>query len=256
LANPLWIFIGLSLAIFLVGYILGFIISFRQKHLFKKEIISLVSFQNAGYLSMNVALFLFSPVIREKFLVYIFLNLLGFNIIMWSVGSFFIFKKKGEKFELKSFFSPPIAGTVIALLLIYTHTARFLPSFLITPLKMIGETSFVLSAIVLGCWLAKVKIKKLSQRLILIAEVSFIKLIVVPCLFLLVLLKFEISSYLGFFIVLQAASPSAVSLPIIADLRGADSEFVSQGVFITHILGIVTIPFWLGMYLRLAGFSL
>jgi len=51
---------------------------------------------------------------------------------------------------------------------------------------------------------------------------------------------------------LQAAMPSAVSLPIVADLNGADSEFVSQGVFFTHILSIFTIPLWLGLYLKIS----
>jgi predicted permease len=256
LNQSLWIFIALSISIFLIGYILGFIFSFKKTHEFKKEFTSLVSFQNSGYLPLNIALFLFPPALREEFLVYIVLNLLGFNIIMWSVGSFFIFKKKGERFKLKSIFTPPITSTLFALLLIYTHTAQLVPAVIRAPVRMVGDVSFVLSMLVLGSWLAKIKLKGLSKRLFYLGEVSFLKLMVLPFLFLIAVLKFEIFSLFGLFIVLQAAMPSAASLPIIANLRDADSEFTSQGVFLTHLLSIFTITFWLTLYLKLSGFSL
>ena len=255
LNSNLWIFIALSISIFLIGYILGFIFSFKRSHRFKNEFTSLISFQNAGYLPLNIALFLFPPLVREKFLVYIVLNLLGFNTIMWSVGSFFIFKKKGEKFKLKSIFTPPITSTLFALLLIYTNSSRFIPSVILGPVKMLGDVSFVLSMLVLGSWLAKIKLRGLSRRLLYLSEASFLKLIILPLLFLIAVIKLEMFSLLGLFIVLQATMPSAASLPIIANLRGADSEFVSQGVFLTHILSIFTITFWLSLYLKISNFS-
>ena len=254
LSSPIWIFIVLSISIFIVGHLLGFIFSFKRSHEFKKEFTSLVCFQNSGYLPLNLALFLFPPIMREKFIVYIVLHLLGFNIIMWSAGSFFVFKKKGEKFKLKSIFTPPIISTLFALFLIYTNTARFVPSLVLVPVRMVGDMSFVLSMLVLGSWLAKIKLKGLSQRLFYIGEASFLKLMVLPGLFLIAVMKFEMFSLFGLFVVLQAAMPSAASLPIIANLRGADSEFVSQGVFLTHILSIFTITFWLTLYLKLSGF--
>ncbi len=244
LAHSLWIFIFLSAAIFLGGYFLGLLASFKERE-FKKESVSLVSFQNAGYLPMNIAFFLFAPQVREKFLVYVFLYLLGFNVIMWSLGSFFIFKRKGQRFRLKEIFTPPITSTLIALLLIYARLARFIPSVIIEPVKMIGELSFVLSMVVLGCWLAKVNLKGFSGKLWLFARVNILKLLILPLVCFTAVMHFKVFSLLGVFIVLEAAMPSAVSLPIIAHLRKADSEFISQGVFLSHLLGIITIPGWL-----------
>jgi len=255
LAHSLGVFVAISVSIFLLGYILGFIVSFKRNHELKNEFISVISFQNSGYLPITLAFFLFPPDIREKFLVYTFLYLLGFNVIMWSVGSSFIFKSKRRKFRLKSLFIPPVTSTLISLLLIYTGSAKFIPSLIISPLKMVGETSFVFSAVILGCWLAKVRLKGFLERLPLIGEASFLKLIILPLLCLLWAVSFKIFSLLGLFIVLQAAMPSAVSLPIVANLKDADSEFVSQGVFFTHILSIFTIPLWLGLYLKVSGFT-
>ena len=56
------------------------------------------------------------------------------------------------------------------------------------------------------------------------------------------------------FIVLEAAMPSAASLPLVVNLRGANSEFASQGVFLTHLLCIFTVPIWLGIFLNISGF--
>ena len=255
LSQTLLGFILLSLAIFFVGYILGYIFSFKRSHKLKKEFISLVSFQNCGYLPMNIAFFLFSPSMRDEFLVYIFLYILGFNIILWSVGSFFIFRKKGEEFKVRSLFTPPIVSTLLALVLIYAHISRWIPALILSPIRTIGDTSFVLSMIILGCWLAKIRLKGFYQQLFITSEAAFLKLLVVPLIFIIFVVKLKLFSLLGLFIVLQAAMPSAVSLPIVLNLRGADKEFASQGVFFTHILSIITVPLWLGLFLELAGFS-
>jgi predicted permease len=201
----------------------------------------MVSFQNCGYLPLNIALFLFSAELREEFIIYTFLYILGFDIIMWSVGSFFIFRKQGEGFQAKSLFTPPIISTILALLFVYSGTAKFIPQIVISPIKMIGDTSFVLSMVILGCWLARVNLEGFYKKLFIILEASFLKLIVLPLIFLLIAIKLDISSLFGFFIVLQASMPSAVSLPIVANLRKADSEFISQGVLFTHIFSIATV---------------
>lgn len=253
--KPPLIFLLLSIAIFLVSFVLGYIFSFKRSHDFKKEFISVVSFQNCGYLPLNIALFLFPAHLREEFIVYVFLYILGFDIIMWSVGSYFIFRKKGEEFKPKTLLTPPILGTLAALLLVYTNTAHFIPKIVTVPMKMIGDTSFVLSMLILGCWLAKINLEHFYAKLFIILEASALKLIVVPLLFLLLAVKLDIGSLLGFFIVLQASMPSAVTLPIVANLRKADSEFVSQGVLFTHIFSIITVPLWLGLYMKLSGFT-
>ncbi|MDP2922637.1 MAG: AEC family transporter [Candidatus Omnitrophota bacterium] len=252
---PLVVFILSSIAIFLVSFILGFIFSFKRNHEFKKEFISVVSFQNCGYLPLNLALFLFPPRLRDDFIIYTFLYILGFDIIMWSVGSFFIFRKEGERFSHKSLLTPPIIATLIALILVYTNTAKLVPQIIISPLRMVGDTSFALSMIILGCWLAKTDIRGFYRNLFLIFEASLLKLILLPLIFVIIVLKMDISSLFGFFIILQASMPSAVSLPIVANLRKADSEFISQCVLFTHIFSIITVPVWLGLYLKFSHFS-
>lgn len=248
------LFGGLSILIFLLGLLLGALFSFSVSKTIRREFISLVSFQNSGYLPMNIAFFLLPLGIREKFFVYIFLYLVGFNILMWSVGSFFIFKKQKEEFNTKSLFTPPILSTFLALAVVYSGVRSFMPDFIITPAKMVGNTSFVLSMVILGGYLAKAKLKK-YLRTELIVKIAGLKLIILPLIIFLGILAREIYSLLGLFILLEASMPSAASLPIVTNIRKADSEFVSCGVFFTHLISIVTVPLWIGLFFIISGFS-
>lgn len=248
-------FIAASVAIFLVSFILGFLFSAKRKHDFKKEFISLVAFQNCGYLPLSIAVFFLPAPLSEEFIVYTFMYILGFDIMFWSIGSFFIFKKKGEEFKIRSIFTPPIIATVLAIFFVYSGLAKFIPSVILSPLKMVGDTSFVLSMIILGCWLAKINTANLYKRIFIVLEASLLKLVLLPCIFLLIVLKLDIISLFGLFVILQASMPSAVSLPIVANLRNADSEFVSQGVLLSHILSIFTIPLWVGIYMKFSHFN-
>ncbi|HIE36355.1 MAG TPA: hypothetical protein EYP89_03860, partial [Candidatus Omnitrophica bacterium] len=256
LKYPLVLFLSLSVGIFLSGLLLGIIFSLKKNHPFRKEFISCVSFQNCGYLPMNIALFLFSSPLQEEFLVYVFLYILGFNIIIWSVGSFFIFKRKDEDFKIKSIFSPPVISTIFALFLIYPKIHYLIPNFFLSILEMIGNLSFALSMIILGGWLAKVELKGVYENIFLIIKAAFLKSILLPLISLFFLYYLKVSSLLGLFILLESSMPSAVSLPIVASLRRANTGIVSQIVFFTHIMSIFTIPFWLTIYLRFCGFYL
>lgn len=244
----------LSVIVFFVGYVVGLVFSFKRNTELRREFISLLSFQNGGYIPMNIALFL-SMAYQEEFLVYIVIYLLGFDILFWSIGSFIIFRKKGDNFSYKTFFSPPIVSKFLGLFCIYAGLYKFIPNILLSPIKAVGDLSFVLSMIVLGCFLGKVRLKGLREKLGIILETVFLKLVVVPLLFILVIIKFKIFSLFGLFAILQAAMPSAASLPIVVNLHRADSEFVSQGVFLSHIISIVTIPFWMGVFLKVSGFN-
>jgi hypothetical protein len=254
LQPPPFVFILLSFLIFGVRFVLGYIFSFKRSHEFKKEFTSVVSFQNCGYLPLSMAAFLFPENLREKFIIYTFLYVVGFDIIFWSVGTYFIFKKKGEQLKFKSIFTPPIIATISAVIVVYADVVKFIPQVLLSPVKMMGDTSFVLSMLILGCWLARIDTASLRKRLPIVLEASALKLLVIPLIFLFLTIKFDISSLAGLFIVMQAAMPSAVSLPIVVNLHKADSEFVSQGVLLTHIFSIFTIPLWVGLYLKFSHF--
>ena len=167
-----------------------------------------------------------------------------------------MFKRRGEKFDLNSFLLPPVSGTVAALVVVYCGLSRFFPDVVLSPVRMVGDMTFVLSAIVLGGWLAKVDLRGVQDKIIALTFASVVRLIAVPAIFFLLVVKMHIYSLLGLFIVLTAAMPAAISLPVVVNIKKGDTDFVSQGVFATHVAGIVTIPFWLGLFLKVSQFKI
>jgi predicted permease len=77
------------------------------------------------------------------------------------------------------------------------------------------------------------------------------KLIILPVVGILIVLKLALPHLLGFLIVMQLAMPSATSLSVIIRRFNKPDALISQGVFFSHIIGLVTIPLFLSLYLSL-----
>jgi hypothetical protein len=249
LSQSVFKFFALSFIIFLTGYALSYIFLLRRNNSVKKEYISLVSFQNAGYLPMSMAIF-FSSAVKEEFLIFVIMYLLGFNFFMWSLSGVFIFNKPGQKFNFTALFNPAVMGIICGLFFVYTGWGKSIPFILLEPFKMIGETTFVLSMIILGCCLAQVKLQGIFTRAKLIIEICLLKLVIIPLIFLFLVIYFKVYSLFGLLIVVQAAMPTATSLSIIGGNYNADSRFIAQAIFVTHILCVVTVPVWLNLFLK------
>lgn len=255
---PIWIFLAISLGIYLLGYFLGFLAGVRSPERLKKEAQALISLQNAGYLPLTLAAVLFFGKMKNEFIVYIILYLLGYNILLWSIGSSIIYSDKKAGFNFKNLLTPAISSIALGLLLIYFRLIRYLPpafaDVVFTPIKMIGEVTFVLSMVLLGAGLAKTNLAGIKANLNALIKVSILKLLVMPLLVFFGLVVLKIYSFLGFFVLVQSAMPAAASLVIIAKQHQADLEFTAQGVFVTHLLAILTVGFWMQVYLK--AFSL
>lgn len=251
----LWIFLFLSFSLFALGATLGIIFSLSRPEIERREFISLLAFQNSGYLPMNIALFLLPSTLQAKFLTYIFLYIFGFNILMWSVGSFLIFRTKKDAFRINSILTPPVTAVLIAIISVYGGYNRLIPSAVVFSAEIIGQTAFILSLIVLGCWLAKTNAQKHITPLFA-GKILILKLVVVPLFVFAVVFYIKAYSLLGLLILLEASMPSAASLPIVASLHNSRSEYIAGGVFLTHCVSIITIPFWIWLFIKVSSLPL
>ena len=242
-----------SLALFVIGIAVA-VIPFPafRRITYKKELVGLIAFQNCAYIPMNIALFIKNQAFRDKFLLYVFLYTAGFNLIMWSLGSFFIFRKKGERFETMSLLTPPVSSVFISLAAVWLGISRFIPSIVLTSLKTIGDVSFFLSLLLLGSALAAVDVSTIKKRSVLFILLAFslLKLMAVPGIVHLTATMIPIQGLLGYFILIEAAMPSAVSLVVVGSYRRANLHILSAGIFLTTLMSAVTIPFWLSYYHR------
>ncbi len=247
-----WIFPLLSFAVTLGGFAVGQVVLLCYKEAAaKKEFLSLVSFQNSGYLPLILVATLFSPEQAQILYVYIFLFLIGFDLVLWSWGVRVLARQPIEKFEIRNLIHSPVVAILASLVMIAWGFQKFVPLFIMKPLKMLGDCTLPLAMIVLGGNLAALRASEFKSREI--GLVLMIKLLVLPLVALSVVLIFRMDFLIGFLIVLEAAVPSAVSLSVIARHYKIEEGLINQALFLGHLACVVTIPVFLMLYTRLRG---
>lgn len=243
-----WLYPILSIAIAALGFfvVTPFIYSTPNPKE-KRQFLSLVGFQNSGYLPLALVAALLSREEAAVMFIYIFLYLVGFNLLIWSVVPYFLTYHKKNRFEFAKLFSPPVLATLFGLVLVYLGAQRFIPQFIFRPLKMIGDCTLPLALFVVGGSLAEVKLKQGTNKKA-IFWVILAKLMIMPTIILIFLSKVKIPYLLGLFLLIQAAMPSATSLSIIIRQSKEEDYLINSSIFIGHIISIFSIPLFLTLY--------
>lgn len=245
-----WVFPLVSLVITASGVIVGLLLlKLIKLKSHKLQFLSLVSFQNSGYLPLAMAASIFSGQEVANVFIYIFLFLLGFDLVAWSLGIYMLTYDKKIKFKLKNIFSPPVIANLAALAFIALGLNKFVPDSVFKPLQMLGNSTLPLAMIVVGGNIALVELSNIDKKTVFFILLG--KLIILPALGIWIVLKLGLGQIFGFLIVMQLAMPSATSLSVIIRHYNKEDALISQGVFFTHIFSLITIPLFLSLYLTL-----
>lgn len=242
-----WVFPLISIGITLLGLLVGSIfLGFVKGEQEKLQFLSLTAFQNSGYLPLALVAALLSPEKMGEMFIYLFLFLMGFNLVMFSLGVHILNFHKERKLEIRSLFSAPVVATIFSLAMVYLGWNKFFPQVVIEPLRIFGDTTLPLAMLVVGGNLAQINLANINKR-----EVSILilaKMIILPLIGIILVNTFKIPELIGLLIIIQLAMPSAVTLSVI--LRGykKDDILASQGIFVTHLAAIITIPIFLILY--------
>lgn len=215
----------------------------------KKEFLALSTFQNSGYLVLPLIVALLPKDRADVLLIYLFLFLLGFNLLVWSFGVFLLSDNKRKGFEFGSLFSPTVAAILLGLLVTGLRIDRVIPDIVIRPFKLIGECTIPLAMLVVGGSLALIDFSKSAMKMGAAVGVILAKLVLLPSLALFIVYKFKPAPLVGLLIMLEAVVPSATSLSVITRYyKVKEADFVNQGIFWTHLLSIFTMPLFLSLF--------
>jgi predicted permease len=245
-----WLLPLLSLLITLIGLLVGAIfvgLLKGQEH--RMQFLSLVTFQNSGYLPLALVAAMLPPEKLGTVFIYIFLFLMGFNLVMFSAGVHMLTFHKNKKFELASLFSPPVVAIGATLILIGLGLNKFVPEAALKPLRLLGDCTLPLAMFVVGGSLAEIRLRHINKKAI--ALLILAKMIIMPLVGLWVVVKFRVPELIGLLIIIQLAMPAATTLSIITRHYKREDLLVSQGVFFSHIVSILTIPLFLSLYFAL-----
>jgi len=245
-----WILPILAIVLSLLGMAIGyFVYSFINGNAVRKEFMCSCGFQNCGYLPMNLILFAFSGALADRFLVYTFLFIIGFNLIIWSLVPIFLEGNMKKGFKLSLFLNPPIIATLLSILWVLFAGKNHFPIILFEPLRLLGQAAFPIAMITLGAYLARYRAYDLEydmRRNVIAACIS--KLLILPAVILILLKWLPIAVDYKFFLFLQGIMPVAVSLVVIGSYSGADNKFLSSTIFYSHLIAIFSIPLWFAFF--------
>jgi len=242
-----WIFPLLSIVITILGLLVGLLFSgFIQGKQKRWQFISLVTFQNSGYLPLVLVAAILPKEKLGPMFIYLFLFLLGFNLLMWSVGLYMLSMHQDKKFDWPSLFSPPVIATLFSLVIAFFGLNKFIPNTLMMPLRLIGDCTLPLAMFVVGGNLALVNLGLVDKKAVSLVVLS--KLIILPLLGFAAIIKFKLPGLIGLLILIELAAPSATSLSVITAHYQKEDLLISQGIFFSHILSILTMPIFLSLY--------
>jgi len=140
------------------GMFIGGLITFLFKGFkSRKEFITSCGFQNCGYLPMNIIIFAFAGLVADRLLIYMFLFIMGFNLLMWSLVPLFLSGNLKSKFKLKVFLNPPVVATIFSLLWVAVMGQGNMPNIILDPIKQLGNASFPVAMLTLGAYLCRYK---------------------------------------------------------------------------------------------------
>ena len=242
-----WLFPLISLGITLAGLLVGWLFSgFVQGPQRKLQFLSLVSFQNSGYLPLVLLGSLLTPEKAQVMFIYLFLFLLGFNLLLFSFGIYLLTFAKAKKFDWKSLLNPPVIATLAGLALVFFNLNHFFSPVLLRPLQSAGDCTLPLATFVVGGNIAAIHLGRIEKKAMF--WMSLAKLVIMPALGLWLVFVLKLPELFGLLIVLQLAMPPATNLSVIISHYKKEDLLISQGIFCGHIAAIITIPVFLSFY--------
>lgn len=241
-----WIFPLSSFAIIFIGlFVGGLFVKFIKTDEARRQFLSLVAFQNSGWIPLALVAALLSPEEASSMFIYIFLFLLGFNLVIWSLGVHFLAYRRDKKFELTSLFSPPVLATIITMLLVALGVNRFIPELILKPLRMVGDATLPLAMFVVGGSLGLIQIRGVQVKPVILLVLA--KLLILPLLGLLFIWRFSPPRLFSLLLIMQLAMPSATSLSLIITHYKREDLLISQGILLTHLLSLISIPLFISL---------
>lgn len=204
----------------------------------------MILFSNSGFMGFPVVKALYG----EEGVFYAAIINVSFNIFIWTLGVNIISRHNGKRAKpsVKSLLkNPGIASVLIGAVLFIAPVE--IPEVLKGPLQMIGESTTPLAMMTIGMLLVNTSVKTLFRNKKL-ALASMMRILVFPIAFMALLFLLKIPPMLTGILLILESMPAASSIAIFARRYDSDYELASQGVFLSTLLNVITIPFILYLF--------
>ena len=228
-------------------------IAFARELPEKRNMLALASMQNAGYLILPVGLALY-PDQFDRFALYCFLFILGFNALLWSLGKILI--TNGDRIGgWRGLITPPLVANLMAVTLALTNFDRFIPGVVVDAVDLVGQAAVPVATVVLGAILGGVSFR-LRPYLWDAVRVLTIKLGLLPAATILLVHATGLGAVDGLlakFLILEAAAAPASGLVLQVRTYGGDEQKVGSLMLLCYAACMVTMPLGLAIWKIFGG---
>ncbi len=215
----------------------------------KRNMLSLASLQNAGYLVLPVGLALF-PKEFDRFALYCFLFILGNSPVLWSVGKLLTTRGRPGVPMWRAMLTPPLVANVAAIALALSGGKALVPDVLQRGVHLLGTAAVPVATFILGAVLGSIPFR---PRAILpdAVRVIVVKLMLLPLLTAAVLAWIGLgrtNPLLATFFIIQAAAAPAVATILQVRRYGGDEEKIGGVMLVAYVGCLLALPFWIALW--------
>lgn len=194
----------------------------------------MVVFGNVGFMGIPVVQALFG----NGAVFYVTMFNIAFSVLCFSFGIIMV-SGKGEKFNPMLLVNPTMVVSVLAIIIFYTKLP--IPLVISDAFSIMGKMTTPAAMLILGSTLASIPLWEVFTEW-RVYVITFVKLIVVPIvIWLLARLVVHDNEVLGILVTL-AAMPTATNATMLSLQYGGNEKLAAQGIFITTLISVITIP--------------
>ncbi|MBS4538305.1 AEC family transporter [Clostridium sp. D2Q-11] len=200
-------------------------------------------FPNVGFMGYPVVEVVFGKI----GIFYAALFNLWFNILLWTLGIILVSTKEKTKINLKMLLNPGTISIAIGLSL-FLFSVK-LPGPIYDSLNSLGGTTIPLAMLVIGSMLGESSVHGVLKNKLLIGS-TFVRLILMPLPLLIVLSLLPLPTIVVGTAAIVMAMPSAANAAIFARRYDSEYKLASEGVFLSTLLSIITIPAFISILIK------
>ncbi len=195
---------------------------------------------NNGFMGFPITLAVFGDdimfyMVFFQMILMVFLYGPGLAIIHYGENN----AEGGKANLIKAVTGPNTVAAVLGLIFLFAGIT--LPDFIFRPIELIGDATTPLAMIVIGVQLGSSNFRRIFKNRALMLE-SILKMILSPVIIFLLMNWLPIPAGIKVAFIFGAAFPAAVAVSPIAATEGKDSVLAAEGVALTTLMSLVTIP--------------
>jgi malate permease and related proteins len=209
----------------------------------KRAFVYTTSIQNYSYLTLPLCGALFD---RNTTGV-LFAFILGVELAFWSVVLWQL-TGRADRGSWRRTLNPPMLSIVAAMILNSLDAHHWMPAPITTSLHLLGQCAVPMALLLSGALIADhMNLRSLKEGGCTIAVATLIRIGLVPLIIMAAARFLPLDPSLKAVLIIQAAMPAGIFSIVVTKVHHGDVPTALQVVLGTSLIGLITIPLWLGL---------